>query len=464
MAPACSATGLPPVTEGNLRSTRFDRYGAVRREDAGGTQGTQGTSESREPNGQDRGTARRALLGAARCSARAERSSACRARREPTSGAGAAATAGLQEPAQADRDRHRAPGRQRLSARAHLRLKYQLPALTWEPTSSRPVTWCPPRTATSSAGTSRRSAAPPTCRRTPSSPTARPPRPSTASPPRAGSPRTSPLAELKTLRAVGRLRQPPAQHALQRPLGDPHLRRGAPLAGRADRQTRAGRATWIYPKNQAPHLLPRAGPRPGGAPRHGAPQTRQGQEELAGHHPVLRADQHPAPRQAGRQPARRAALRREHPPLKELVTTGDPRTVADLVKPEGLKWIASYAQGIGPTLDLVIPKDANGALTTPTTLVADAHRAGLILHPYTMRNENTFLPANFRQGTDPNAYGDAFGASGPISPPASTASSRTTRTPRCSPARTSSTDDPLTPDGVTVPAPATLCRVASRRI
>ncbi|QIY94760.1 glycerophosphodiester phosphodiesterase [Streptomyces sp. S1D4-11] len=94
----------------------------------------------------------------------------------------------------------------------------------------------------------------------------------------------------------------------------------------------------------------------------------------------------------------------------DFVTTGDPRTVADLVKPEGLKWIASYAQGIGPTLDLVIPKDANGALTTPTTLVADAHRAGLILHPYTMRNENSFLPANFRQGTDPNAYGDAFGA------------------------------------------------------
>ncbi|MFD8420974.1 glycerophosphodiester phosphodiesterase [Streptomyces sp. NPDC059466] len=94
----------------------------------------------------------------------------------------------------------------------------------------------------------------------------------------------------------------------------------------------------------------------------------------------------------------------------DFVATGDPRTVADLVKPAGLKWLASYAQGIGPTLDLVIPKDANGALTTPTTLVADAHRAGLILHPYTMRNENVFLPADFRRGTDPNAYGDAFGA------------------------------------------------------
>ncbi|WP_406306037.1 glycerophosphodiester phosphodiesterase [Streptomyces sp. NBC_00885] len=94
----------------------------------------------------------------------------------------------------------------------------------------------------------------------------------------------------------------------------------------------------------------------------------------------------------------------------DFVVAGDPRTVADLVKPEGLQWIASYAQGIGPTLDLIIPKDATGKLGTPTTLVADAHAEGLILHSYTMRNENAFLPADFRRGTDPNAYGDAFGA------------------------------------------------------
>ncbi|KUN97345.1 glycerophosphodiester phosphodiesterase [Streptomyces caeruleatus] len=94
----------------------------------------------------------------------------------------------------------------------------------------------------------------------------------------------------------------------------------------------------------------------------------------------------------------------------DFVETGDPRTVADLIKPAGLREIASYAQGIGPTLDLVIPKDANGNLTTPTTLVSDAHKVGLILHPYTMRNENPFLPTNFRKGTDADAYGDVFGA------------------------------------------------------
>ncbi|MEU8505246.1 glycerophosphodiester phosphodiesterase [Streptomyces brevispora] len=94
----------------------------------------------------------------------------------------------------------------------------------------------------------------------------------------------------------------------------------------------------------------------------------------------------------------------------DFTATADPRTTDDLVKPAGLKWMASFAQGIGPTLDLIIPKDGSGRLTAPTTLVRDAHAQGLILHPYTMRNENTFLPADFRRGSDPNAYGDAFGA------------------------------------------------------
>ncbi|MFD9244500.1 glycerophosphodiester phosphodiesterase [Streptomyces sp. NPDC059556] len=94
----------------------------------------------------------------------------------------------------------------------------------------------------------------------------------------------------------------------------------------------------------------------------------------------------------------------------DFVQAGDPRTVADLVTPQGLRWIASYAKGIGPTLDLVIPKDASGRLGDPTTLVRDAHAQGLILHPYTHRNENSFLPADFRRGTDPTAYGDSFGA------------------------------------------------------
>ncbi|MFI9232985.1 glycerophosphodiester phosphodiesterase [Streptomyces rimosus] len=88
---------------------------------------------------------------------------------------------------------------------------------------------------------------------------------------------------------------------------------------------------------------------------------------------------------------------------------GDPRTTADLIKPAGLKWIAGFAEGIGPDLTVILPRTKDDKLGKPTSVVRDAHAAGLVLHPYTGRNENTFLPADFRRGTDPNAYGDALG-------------------------------------------------------
>jgi glycerophosphoryl diester phosphodiesterase len=94
----------------------------------------------------------------------------------------------------------------------------------------------------------------------------------------------------------------------------------------------------------------------------------------------------------------------------DFVASGDPRTVADLITPAGLREIAGYADGLGPTLDLVIPRRSDGTLGTPTTLVADAHARGLLVHPYTLRNENAFLPAEFHNGEDPNRYGDVFGA------------------------------------------------------
>ena len=94
----------------------------------------------------------------------------------------------------------------------------------------------------------------------------------------------------------------------------------------------------------------------------------------------------------------------------DFVEAGDPRTVADLITPKGLREMAGYAQGLGPTLDLIITKKADGSLDKPTTLVSDAHKVGLILHPYTMRNENPFLPAEYRKGTAADAYGDPFGA------------------------------------------------------
>ena len=82
----------------------------------------------------------------------------------------------------------------------------------------------------------------------------------------------------------------------------------------------------------------------------------------------------------------------------DLVTAGDPRTYADLVTPAGLAEIATYADGIGPSKNLIVPRDTAGNLLDPTSLVRDAHRAGLVVHPWTFRRENSFLPLDFRQG------------------------------------------------------------------
>jgi glycerophosphoryl diester phosphodiesterase len=101
----------------------------------------------------------------------------------------------------------------------------------------------------------------------------------------------------------------------------------------------------------------------------------------------------------------------------DFTEAGDDRTYDDLATPEGLEEIASYADGIGPNKGRVIPV-VDGALGEPTSLVDDAHAAGLLVHPYTFRNENQFLPADLRRGggdgeydyaePDPSDYGDAF--------------------------------------------------------
>jgi glycerophosphoryl diester phosphodiesterase len=78
---------------------------------------------------------------------------------------------------------------------------------------------------------------------------------------------------------------------------------------------------------------------------------------------------------------------------------------ADMVAPAGLKEIASYADGLGPEWPMVIPV-ADGGLGPPTPLVADSHAAGLVVHPWTVRAENAFLPPKLRRGASPADHGD----------------------------------------------------------
>lgn len=92
----------------------------------------------------------------------------------------------------------------------------------------------------------------------------------------------------------------------------------------------------------------------------------------------------------------------------DFVAKGDTRTYADLAKPAGLKEIARYASGIGANTNLMIPLVA-GRLGTPTTLVKDAHAAGLIVHGWTFRAENNFLPNEFDSSANPAEFGDLAG-------------------------------------------------------
>ena len=77
---------------------------------------------------------------------------------------------------------------------------------------------------------------------------------------------------------------------------------------------------------------------------------------------------------------------------------GDARTYADLTTAQGLREIATYANGVGPYKEIIIPRDAAKNLAAPTAFVKDAHAAGLVIHPWTFRPENPFLPANDRKG------------------------------------------------------------------
>lgn len=101
----------------------------------------------------------------------------------------------------------------------------------------------------------------------------------------------------------------------------------------------------------------------------------------------------------------------------DFVVNHDPRTFADLLTRQGLAEIATYADVVSPWKRYIVSVksvDANGdgkaddvngdgiigdadkTLLPPTTLVADAHAAGLMVHTWTFRNEaGRYLAADY---------------------------------------------------------------------
>jgi glycerophosphoryl diester phosphodiesterase len=90
----------------------------------------------------------------------------------------------------------------------------------------------------------------------------------------------------------------------------------------------------------------------------------------------------------------------------DFVAKGDQTTYRDMSTPAGLAAVAKYATAIGPHKLQVIPRNADDTLGIPTSLVKDAHAAGLKVHAYTFRAENQYLPKNLRAGEGPHEPGD----------------------------------------------------------
>ena len=97
---------------------------------------------------------------------------------------------------------------------------------------------------------------------------------------------------------------------------------------------------------------------------------------------------------------------------------GDPRTFAAMATPEGLAEVKTYADGIGPWKLYILPPQgvdaAGNAVKTlsdasnmaPTSLIADAHRLGLLVHPFTFRDEPARLTRTYKG--DPKAEYKAY--------------------------------------------------------
>jgi len=199
------------------------------------------------------------------------------------------------------------------------------------------------------------------------------------------------LAELRTLRAKERLPLlRPGNKAYDGQALIPTLDEVIALAKRASKET--GRTIGIYPETKHPAYFASIG-LPLEPPLLAALKAAGWDRADA---PVFIQSFEPANLRMlhGMTPVRLIQL------MRLLRTPVDPDFAA-MCSPEGLREVATYAQGIGPEKAMLI-----APVGPPVCHVADAHAAGLKVHPWTFRAENAFLPTALRNGTDPAVHGD----------------------------------------------------------
>lgn len=199
------------------------------------------------------------------------------------------------------------------------------------------------------------------------------------------------LAELKTLRCKERLPQlRPANAAFDGQEQIPTFAEVLALAGEA--------GVGIYPELKHPTFLRGQGLDP--APAFIAAVREAGGQRVADQL-IVQCFETGALRQLAEMSSIRWTC------VQLLAASGGPwdrrdLSYADMLSENGLRVIAEYARGIGPEKTLIVPRDSSGRSLEPTNLVTAAHAAGLVVHPWTFRAENYFLPAELRRG-DPAA-------------------------------------------------------------
>jgi glycerophosphoryl diester phosphodiesterase len=94
----------------------------------------------------------------------------------------------------------------------------------------------------------------------------------------------------------------------------------------------------------------------------------------------------------------------------DVVVAGGTLSYDQMASADGLREIATYADGVGPEkYHFIMPRNPDGTLdsTKATDFVRNAHACGLKVHPYTFCAENRFLPTNLRSSADPNTAGNS---------------------------------------------------------
>jgi glycerophosphoryl diester phosphodiesterase len=74
----------------------------------------------------------------------------------------------------------------------------------------------------------------------------------------------------------------------------------------------------------------------------------------------------------------------------------DEETYGWMLRPGGMQELATFADGIGPEKGMIISADSTADNIIISSLVTDAHQAGLQVHPYTFRADTGQVPAYAR--------------------------------------------------------------------